>query len=180
MKLFLDRFDSPLGQILLLSDGEHLCALDYADYEDRMRTLLKRHYADCQLRELIDPQGFSSLIRAYLAGDIACINSIPVDPGGTPFQQRVWTALRAIPPGMSLTYGELASQLGKPTAYRAVGMTNALNPIAIVIPCHRLVGATGALTGYAGGLERKRWLLQHEGVQVVNFTVFVPPPRVTS
>jgi methylated-DNA-[protein]-cysteine S-methyltransferase len=164
MKLFIDKIDSAIGKILLVSDGEHLCALDYADCESRMMMLLRRHYPGFQLRDTIDPQGFSGQIRAYLAGDINCINGISVDTGGTAFQQRVWSALRAIPPGTVFTYGELATKLGKPTAYRAVGTTNALNPIAIVIPCHRLVGANGALTGYAGGLERKHWLLQHEGV----------------
>jgi methylated-DNA-[protein]-cysteine S-methyltransferase len=107
----------------------------------------------------------SRLIRSYLAGDVSCIDSIPINAGGTPFQQQVWSALRVIPPGTVMTYGEMAEKLGKPTAYRAVGMTNALNPIAIVVPCHRLVGANGSLTGYAGGLERKRWLLAHEGVE---------------
>jgi methylated-DNA-[protein]-cysteine S-methyltransferase len=173
MELLIDKFDSALGKILLVSDGERLCALDYADYEDRMLTLLRRHYPIFQLRETIDPQGFSSVISAYLAGDTTCINRIPVNTGGTAFQQQVWSALRAIPPGTILTYGELAVKLGKPTAYRAVGMTNALNPIAIVVPCHRLVGANGSLTGYAGGLERKRWLLQHEGVRVTNSTIFI-------
>lgn len=164
MKLFIDNIDSAIGKILLVSDGESLCALDYADYENRMMMMLQRHYLDFQLQDIIDPQGFSSQIRAYLAGDIDGINNIPVSTGGTAFQQQVWSALRAIPPGTVFTYGELAAKLRKPTAYRAVGMTNALNPVAIVIPCHRLVGANGALTGYAGGLERKRWLLQHEGV----------------
>lgn len=171
MELFIDRFDSALGKILLVSDGKRLCALDYGDYEPRMLMLLRRHYADFQLRETRDPQGFRSLLNSYLAGDLACINSIPVTTGGTVFQRQVWAALRAIPPGTVRTYGELAAQVGKPTAFRAVGMTNALNPIAIVVPCHRLVGATGALTGYAGGLERKRWLLQHEGVRLANETL---------
>jgi methylated-DNA-[protein]-cysteine S-methyltransferase len=171
MELLIDKFDSALGKILLVSDGERLCALDYADYEHRMMMLLRRHYAMFQLRKADDPQGFSTLLRAYLAGDIACINHILVNTGGTIFQQQVWSALRTIPPGTVFTYGELATQLGKPTAYRAVGMTNALNPIAIVVPCHRLVGADGTLTGYAGGLERKRWLLQHEGVRVTNETL---------
>jgi methylated-DNA-[protein]-cysteine S-methyltransferase len=138
-----------------------------------MLTLLRRHYPEFQLREANDPQGFSSLLRGYFAGDLACINRIPVDTGGTVFQRQVWSALRTIPPGTALTYGELAIQLGRPTAYRAVGMTNALNPIAIVVPCHRLVGANRSLTGYAGGLDRKRWLLQHEGVRLTNFTASV-------
>lgn len=168
MKLFIDSFDSALGTILLVSDGERLRALDYADHENRMLTLLKRHSPDFQLREAHDPQGFSSLINTYLAGDLTSIDRISVNTGGTAFQQQVWAALRRIPPGTVLTYGELAAQLGKPTAARAVGMTNALNPIAIVVPCHRLVGANGSLTGYAGGLERKRWLLQHEGVHLAH------------
>jgi len=178
MKLLIDKFDSVLGKILLVSDGERLCALDYADYEDRMLLLLRRHYPVFRLRETIDPQGFSTLLGAYFAGDVTCVNRIPVNTGGTAFQRQVWSALRTIPPGTTLTYGELATQLGKPTASRAVGMTNALNPIAIVVPCHRLVGANGFLTGYAGGLERKRWLLQHEGVIVTKFAAPTSPHSV--
>ena len=166
-ELLIDRIDSAIGTILLVSDGESLCALDYADYEERLKRLLLRHYHEYHLRAVVNPQGFSNRIRAYLAGDLGSLNSIPVNTGGTPFQHQVWSTLRTIPPGTVLAYGEMASRLGKPTSYRAVGMTNALNPIAIVVPCHRLVGANGALTGYAGGLERKRWLLQHEGVDLV-------------
>jgi methylated-DNA-[protein]-cysteine S-methyltransferase len=113
------------------------------------------------------PNGFSSRLRAYLAGDLTCLDDIPLNTGGTPFQQQVWLALRTIPVGAVTTYGELVIRLGKtPNAARAVGITNSLNPIAIVLPCHRVVGANGDLTGYAGGLERKRWLLQHEGVEL--------------
>ena len=175
MELLIDKFDSALGKILLVSDGERLCALDYADYEDRMMLLLKRRYPVFRLRGTVDPQGFSSLLGAYFAGDVARIDRIPVNTGGTAFQRQVWSALRTIPPGTTLTYGELAARLGKPTAYRAVGMANALNPVAIVVPCHRLVGADGFLTGYAGGLERKRWLLRHEGARVTEFTSPSPP-----
>jgi methylated-DNA-[protein]-cysteine S-methyltransferase len=167
MELLTDIIDSAIGTILLVSDGENLCAVDYAEYEGRMLTLLRRHYREFRLQDVTDPQGFSSRIHAYLAGDLSCLNCIPVNPGGTEFQQEVWSTLRTIPPGSVLSYGELAARLGRPLSYRAVGMTNALNPVAIVIPCHRLVGADGALTGYAGGLERKRWLLQHEGVDLL-------------
>ncbi|HEV8711540.1 MAG TPA: methylated-DNA--[protein]-cysteine S-methyltransferase [Candidatus Binatia bacterium] len=167
VELFIDRIDSPIGTLLLVSDGERLCALDYIGYEERMMTLLHRRYCEFRLRNTADPQGFSGRIRAYLAGDLGCLNGIPVNLGGTAFQQEAWSALRTIPPGTVLSYGEMAARLGKPASYRAVGMVNALNPIAIVIPCHRLVGASGALTGYAGGLARKRWLLQHEGVDLV-------------
>jgi methylated-DNA-[protein]-cysteine S-methyltransferase len=161
-----DTVDSPVGTLLLVSDGESLCALDYAGFEQRMTRLLQARYGRFRPKAATDPLGFSSRIRAYLAGDYGCVNSIPVNTGGTAFQQRVWSALRTIPPGAVLSYGEMAARLGKPTAYRAVGLTNALNPVAIVVPCHRLVGANGTLTGYAGGLERKRWLLQHEGVDL--------------
>ncbi|MGE0680959.1 MAG: methylated-DNA--[protein]-cysteine S-methyltransferase [Candidatus Binatia bacterium] len=162
---FIDKVSSPLGVLLIVSDGERLCALDYADSEQRMLKLLRARYAQAPLRSAKNPGGVSHLIRSYLAGDVSCIDAISINTGGTPFQRQVWLALRAIPPGTTMTYGEMAEKLGRPTAHRAVGMTNALNPIAIVVPCHRLVGANGSLTGYAGGLERKRWLLHHEGVE---------------
>jgi methylated-DNA-[protein]-cysteine S-methyltransferase len=163
-ELFIDKIASPIGTILLVANETHLCALDYKDYEQRMMKLLCRRFEHIHFKEADDPYGFSSQIRAYLAGEMRCLDSLPVNPGGTSFQQQVWTALRSIPPGTVMTYGELAKRLHRPTAYRAVGMANALNPIAIVIPCHRLVGANDSLTGYAGGLERKRWLLEHERV----------------
>jgi methylated-DNA-[protein]-cysteine S-methyltransferase len=170
VELFRDRIDSVIGTLLLISDGERLCALDYADHEGRMLTLLRRHYREFRLRDRRDPQSCRSRIQAYLAGDLSCLTGIPVNTGGTAFQQEVWSALRTIPPGAVLSYGEMAARLGRPMSYRAVGMTNALNPVAIVIPCHRLVGVDGALTGYAGGLERKRWLLRHEGVNLMELT----------
>jgi methylated-DNA-[protein]-cysteine S-methyltransferase len=156
-----------MGTMLLVSDGESLCSLDFADYEARMMGLLQNRYASVELVEDIDPQGFSSKIRAYLAGDFSTLNDIPVNAGGTEFQQLVWQGLRGIPLGATLTYGELATKLGKPTASRAVGMANSLNPVAIVVPCHRVIGANAKLTGYAGGLSRKQWLLEHEGVGIL-------------
>jgi methylated-DNA-[protein]-cysteine S-methyltransferase len=163
MKFLLDRITSPMGTMLLVSDGESLCSLDFADYEARMMGLLQKRYESVELVESIDPQGFSSKIQTYLAGDFSAVNNIPVNAGGTDFQQLVWAGLRKIPVGATLTYGELATQLGKPTASRAIGMANSLNPVAIVVPCHRVIGAKAKLTGYAGGLDRKQWLLTHEG-----------------
>jgi methylated-DNA-[protein]-cysteine S-methyltransferase len=168
MKLLLDRITSPMGNMLLVSDGESLCSLDFADYEARMVGLLQKRYESLAFVESIDPQGFSSKIRAYLAGDFSALDNIPVNAGGTNFQQLVWQELRKIRVGATLTYGELASNLGKPTASRAVGMANSLNPVAIVVPCHRVIGVKAKLTGYAGGLERKQWLLTHEGVHHKN------------
>lgn len=166
MELLVDTVDSEIGSIFVVSDGQALCALDYADYQDRMNTLLTTRYGSFHCKRVTDPQGISYQLRAYLEGHYAALDSIEVNPGGTTFQRQVWSALRTIAPGATITYGELAQQLGKPTAYRAVGMANSLNPVAIVIPCHRVIGANSALTGYAGGLIRKQWLLQHEGVDV--------------
>jgi methylated-DNA-[protein]-cysteine S-methyltransferase len=163
-KLWIDKLNTKIGQILIVSDGTALCALDFADYESRMVKLLEKRYGSVQWCEQINPQGFSDRIQAYFAGEFDSLEAIPVNPGGTPFQQQVWLMLRSIPAGVVMTYGELAAKLGKPTACRAVGMTNSRNPIAIVLPCHRVIGANATLTGYAGGLERKQWLLQHEGV----------------
>jgi methylated-DNA-[protein]-cysteine S-methyltransferase len=166
MKLLIDRIESPMGTIVLITNGDRLCALDFADYEQRMLGLLSKRYQSFELVEYIDPHGFSSRIRAYLAGDYASVQDLNLDPGGTDFQQLVWQELRQIPVGKTITYGELAVRIGKPTAARAVGMANSLNPIAIVIPCHRVIGAQSKLTGYAGGLARKQWLLAHEGVSL--------------
>ncbi|GCE05249.1 methylated-DNA--[protein]-cysteine S-methyltransferase [Dictyobacter aurantiacus] len=161
-ELCYDTIDSPIGTIVLVVDGDQLCSLDYTDYESRMMTLLRKRYGEFQLTRASDPCGVSSQLRAYFAGDYRCLDAIPVNTGGTTFQQQVWSALRAIPAGTTTTYGQLATRLGKPTASRAVGAANALNPIAIVLPCHRVIGANASLTGYAGGLQRKHWLLQHE------------------
>jgi methylated-DNA-[protein]-cysteine S-methyltransferase len=165
--LYLDKIPSPMGEILLISDGEKLCGLDFADYETRLMQRLTHRYGAVTMIAIANPQGFSDRLQAYLQGDHHSLDDIPVSTDGTAFQQQVWLALRTIPVGTTLTYGQLATQLGKPTASRAVGMANALNPVAIVLPCHRVIGANGALTGYAGGLHRKQWLLQHEG-----FTLF--------
>jgi methylated-DNA-[protein]-cysteine S-methyltransferase len=162
MNLYLDRIDSGLGEILVVSNGKELCAVEFSDHEPRMRTLLQQRYPDYQLQDKPNDQGFSDRLQAYFQGNLTALDSIPIDPRGTSFQQQVWAELRAIPPGKTWSYGELAQRIGKPTASRAVGMANSLNSIAIVIPCHRVIGSNGSLTGYAGGVDRKRWLLNHE------------------
>jgi methylated-DNA-[protein]-cysteine S-methyltransferase len=164
MKALIDRIASPIGTVVLVTDGRHMCALDFADYEDRMMTLLRRYRGEVELTEADDPQGFSSRLRAYFAGRIDAVDDIPVKAGGSPFQAKVWAALRKIPAGTTITYGKLAESIGKPTAFRAVGLANGSNPISIVVPCHRVIGSDSSLTGYGGGLPRKQWLLEHEGV----------------
>jgi methylated-DNA-[protein]-cysteine S-methyltransferase len=164
--LLTDRIAAPRGApfeaILIAVDGEHLCALDFTGFEERMNRLLARNVGAHEQRASRDPQGYASRIRAYLQGDVQVIDSIPVNTGGTAFQQSVWQALRTIPAGETASYAEQARRIGKPTATRAVGAANGRNPIAIVLPCHRVRGANGALTGYAGGLATKAWLLEHE------------------
>ncbi len=162
-ELLVDKFNSAIGEISLVSDGSILCALDFQDYESRMLKLLEKRYGSVRL--VAQPNlDLRDRLAAYLAGELASLDQLSVSTGGTLFQQQVWQALRSIPVGTVMTYGDLANRIGKPTACRAVGLANSLNPVAIVLPCHRVIGANSSLTGYAGGLERKRWLLQHEGV----------------
>lgn len=163
ISLQLDRYAAPVGDLLLVFDTAGLRALDFADYEDRMLTLLRRHYGAVELARAPAPPAITGPLDAYFHGDLAALDRIPVATGGTDFQRRVWAALRAIPPGETRSYGALAAAIGAPGASRAVGLANGSNPVGIVVPCHRVIGASGALTGYAGGVTRKRWLLEHEG-----------------
>jgi len=164
----LDRFKTPIGTALLVTDAQGvLRALDWDDYEARMRDLLRLQYGGAVT--LLDgraPKPIRDALAGYFAGDLERLGSIPCRFGGTSFQQSVWTALPAVPAGTTMSYGALAAKLGLPKAVRAVGHANGSNPISVVIPCHRLIGANGALTGYGGGLDRKRWLLKHEGVAI--------------
>ena len=154
---------SPVGTLLLILDGAALVALDFEGFEARMARLLKRRFPGAVLKDGPVPKPVATALNAYFKGDHRAVDSLDVRLGGTAFQQMVWAALRAIPAGRTLAYGGLAEAIGKPTARRAVGMANGLNPVAIVIPCHRVIGADGSLTGYAGGLPRKTFLLKHEG-----------------
>ena len=133
-----------------------------------MRRLLDRYYGKGRytLEPARDPGGLTTAMRAYFKGDIAVIDPLPVETPGTPFQKSVWRALRKIKRGKTISYAELARRIGKPTAVRAAGLANGQNPISIVVPCHRVIGSDGSLTGYGGGLDRKQWLLRHEEVAV--------------
>lgn len=165
LNLFIDRVATPIGELLLVADGAgNLRALDWADYEQRMLRLLRLHYGKggFTLEPAHNPHGLRDAIERYFAGDVAAVEDLPVKTGGTSFQRSVWKALRNIPRGSAISYGKLAEQIARPKAVRAVGLANGSNPIGIVVPCHRVIGADGSLTGYGGGLERKRWLLEHE------------------
>jgi len=166
MLLHYDEFASPIGRILFVSDGQAVCALDFNDYRERMNRLLARRFERLVFQRHSDPQNLKAHLRQYFEGDVAALDGIAVNAGGSPFQQQVWQALRRIPAGSTWTYGQLAAEIGRPQAARAVGHANSLNPVAIIVPCHRVIGASSSLTGYAGGLERKSWLLNHERAAV--------------
>ena len=167
MRLQLDRFTSPIGEIRLVTDaGGRLAALDFTDYEARNLALLRRHWGDAELAVGKAPKAVIEALTAYFDGDLAAIDTLAVKTNGTAFQEAAWAALRAIPAGATRSYAAQAAAIGKPKAMRAVGLANGANPVAIVTPCHRVIGADGGLTGYGGGLHRKRWLLEHEGALV--------------
>jgi methylated-DNA-[protein]-cysteine S-methyltransferase len=166
--LLRERFASPIGEILVVTgDDGRLRGLDWTDHEPRLRRLLQRHCGEAALREVARPTAAGRALEAYFDGDLTVIDALPTATQGTEFQRTVWDALRRIPAGGTLSYQGLAASIGRPTATRAVGLANGSNPIAIVVPCHRVIGADASLTGYAGGVERKRWLLAHEGVTAV-------------
>ena len=163
----LDRLSTPVGTALLVTDaGGVLRALDWEEHEPRMRELLRLQYGAVDLKEARAPGELRSALTAYFKGDLDRLKAIEWRVAGTPFQRKVWTALPKIPAGTTMSYGALAARLKAPKAMRAVGHANGSNPISVVVPCHRLIGASGSLVKYGGGLERKRWLLRHEGVEI--------------
>ncbi|ABC24152.1 methylated-DNA--[protein]-cysteine S-methyltransferase [Rhodospirillum rubrum] len=175
--LFIDRPDSPLGRLLVVADDQSLRGVDFADNEARLMRLLEVGDGAALIPK-DDPLGASSALAAYFAGDLTALDALPVHYGGTPFQNRVWKALRTIAFGQTLSYAALAERIGAPGACRAVGRANGLNPLSLVLPCHRVIGGSGALTGYAGGLARKAWLLRHEGLAIEGFRL-APAPRLS-
>lgn len=163
-QLILGRFPTPIGEALVVVDDlDVLRALDFADHEPRMRRLMSRHYGSTPLTPGPVPGLVQAALERYFAGATDALAGLAWATNGTPFQREVWTALTTIPPGETRSYKKIAVQVGRPAAVRAVGLANGANPVALVAPCHRVIGADGSLTGYGGGLERKRWLLQHEG-----------------
>ncbi len=164
--LSLDRRPSPLGEILLVTDeAGAVRALDFHDYAPRMARLLRLHYGDLPPEDGAAPAAVRKALSDYFEGVLDALSAVAWATNGTAFQQQVWSALLDVSPGTTSTYAALAERIGKPAATRAVGAANGANPIAILVPCHRLIGANRSLTGYAGGLERKAWLLRHEGAR---------------
>jgi methylated-DNA-[protein]-cysteine S-methyltransferase len=164
-RLALHRYGTPMGDLALATDdADVLRGVELWGDEARLSGWMRAKYGkNVVLSSGRTPAAVRGLLDEYFAGRLDALDEIACQADGTPFQKSVWTALRRIPAGQTLSYGQLAQQLDKPNAVRAVGLANGSNPISIVIPCHRVIGSDGSLTGYGGGLERKRWLLTHEG-----------------
>lgn len=166
LSLRSEELRTPIGTLIILTDEQdRVRAVDWTDYRDRLQRLLRLHYG--WDGEALPRRERSSLgaqaLDAYFAGDLAALDTVPAATNGTEFQRSVWKALRRIPAGAPWSYSQLAATIGRPAAVRAVGLANGANPIGIIVPCHRVIGANGSLTGYGGGIERKRWLLDFEG-----------------
>jgi methylated-DNA-[protein]-cysteine S-methyltransferase len=171
---FLEPVPTPIGTFQLVTDGDgRVRVLDFGDGEPgeadaRLARVLRLQYRGVTTvlaaRDAASPA--RKALEAYFAGDVGALDRIEVAFGGTDFQRSVWEALRTIPAGQTLSYAALAQRVGRPTAVRAVGLANGTNPIAVIVPCHRVIGSDASLTGYGGGLPRKRWLLEHEGVRL--------------
>ncbi len=157
-----DRYDSPIGEILVLADGAQLCYLDFADNPDRLHKLLTTRYREFSITPEANLLNLRARLKRYFAGQWDAFDGIKVRTDGTDFQRAVWRGLKKIPVGKAISYRQLATAIDQPSAIRAAASANARNPIAIVIPCHRVIGADGSLRGYAGGVGRKSWLLAHE------------------
>jgi methylated-DNA-[protein]-cysteine S-methyltransferase len=165
MSSIYTAFDSPVGTITLVAEGGALTGLYMTDH---------RHWPGIEAEAARDDAAFAPVraqLEEYFAGE-RTVFDLELDLAGTPFQRRVWRALQDIPYGETISYGELARRIGNPSAVRAVGLANGRNPVSIVVPCHRVIGSDGSLTGYGGGLPRKRYLLELEQ----GTTLFESPP----
>lgn len=165
-RLFIEQAQTPIGLMRIVTDEKGaIRVLDWGDDGDLLSLCLRLPVGAGQIR--VEPHPSHSAARralkTYFDGDVTALDALAVKTDGTDFQRRVWAALRTIPAGATASYGEIAAQIGQKKAARAVGLANNRNPVAIVVPCHRVIGANGSLVGYGGGLDRKLWLLRHEG-----------------
>lgn len=166
MKIYLSHLDSPLGNMLLATDADQVVrALDFSDHKARLHRGLREHYGEFDLVEATAPVDITYALERYFDGDLDALSGLKTQTAGSELQRRVWAALRDIPVGTTTSYGKLAKELGfsDPRAAIDIGAANGANPIAIIVPCHRVIASNGDLKGYAWGLHRKRWLLEHEG-----------------
>jgi methylated-DNA-[protein]-cysteine S-methyltransferase len=160
----LTTMDSPIGSLTIAARGGRVCLLHFGADGPDARAILQRWYFSEPVELHPDPARAVAALRRYFDGKTSALDGITVEMNGTPFQKKVWEALRGVKAGTTTSYASIAQRIGAPSAVRAVGAANGRNPVALIVPCHRIIGTNGSLTGYGGGLERKRWLLQHEGV----------------
>ena len=173
MKIEVAEVPSPIGDAVVACLEDSVVALRFREGDAGILPLLRRRFEVFTTGDGPHAAAIAVRLRGYFAGDLHALDGITVDTGGTPFQRAVWAQLRRIPPGQTASYREIATAIGAPSATRAVGAANGANPVGIIVPCHRVIGANGTLTGYGGGLDRKRWLLEHEGAL---FTAERTPP----
>jgi methylated-DNA-[protein]-cysteine S-methyltransferase len=161
--VLIDAVDSPVGVLTIAERAGRLCLLHFGPVCPELDRTFERWYpGEPKTRQAL-PR-VADVLTQYFHGEIGVLDTIAVELNGTPFQKKVWEALRRIPGGTTISYAELAKRIGEPSAVRAVGTANGANPVAVIVPCHRVIGSNGRLTGYGGGLDRKQWLLEHEGV----------------
>jgi methylated-DNA-[protein]-cysteine S-methyltransferase len=167
MSLTLTTFPSPIGPLAVAARNGRVCLLHFDARPSAVRAVLGKWYPDEPIEQAADAGRVSAALSDYFGGRLGALDEIEVEMHGTPFQLRVWGALREIPAGGTASYSAIARRIGAGDAVRAVGAANGANPIAVVVPCHRVIGASGHLTGYGGGIDRKRWLLHHEGYRTL-------------
>jgi methylated-DNA-[protein]-cysteine S-methyltransferase len=161
--ILIQTIESPIGPLTAAERAGRVCLLHFGPDEPAVDVMFERWYpGEARARQSLP--AVATVLERYFGGDIAALDSVAVELNGTPFQKNVWQALRRIPAGTTISYAELAKRIGDPAAVRAVGTANGANPVAVIVPCHRVIGSNGRLTGYGGGLDRKQWLLEHEGV----------------
>jgi methylated-DNA-[protein]-cysteine S-methyltransferase len=160
------RVPTPLGPVVLFAHGHALVGLEFADRRERvsgLRRRLARRLGPFVTRAARDPAGAATRLRAYFGGSLRALDRQPLELPGTDFERAVWTQLRRIPAGRTISYAELAKRAGRPGGPRAAGQANGRNPVSLFVPCHRVIASDGTLGGYGGGIDRKRRLLEHEG-----------------
>jgi methylated-DNA-[protein]-cysteine S-methyltransferase len=163
MTIELSQFDSPVGRIVIAVGDPGVLALEFADDDAQVRARLARAIPGARFQSGPRADAIVATLRAYFGGDVHAIDDLAVQAHGTAFQKKVWAALRNIPAGKTVSYRDIAAAIGAPSAVRAVGAANGQNPVAVIVPCHRVIASDGTLCGYGGGLWRKEWLLRHEG-----------------
>lgn len=173
--IYCREIESPIGPLTIAASAGRICLLHFGGPDAAVQRWVARWFPGEPIEQHEDPGGAAAKLRAYFSGEVDALDAIPVRMLGTPFQQKVWEALRGVRAGSTASYADIACAIQAPTSIRAVGAANGANPVALIVPCHRIIGTNGSLTGYGGGLDRKRWLLRHEQAQLKLLADREPP-----